>query len=100
MKALLIQGYEGMKKVEEAVAFAKANLEKITLIPQADVSWYPPIKNPGKICGVAMNNSASNDRKISAPDHPAFFLKPPSCLIGHNESIRIRRYLSTRWLQT
>ena len=39
-----------------------------------------------------MNNSASNARKISAPDHPAFFLKPPSCFIGHRETIRIRRY--------
>lgn len=55
-------------------------------------AWYPPIRRPGKICAVAMNNSASNPRKISAPDHPAFFLKPPSCLIGHLEPIRVRRY--------
>ena len=39
-----------------------------------------------------MNNSASNERKISAPDHPAFFLKPASCLIGHKEPILIRSY--------
>jgi 2-keto-4-pentenoate hydratase/2-oxohepta-3-ene-1,7-dioic acid hydratase in catechol pathway len=57
-----------------------------------DVQWYPPIRRPGKICGVAMNNSASNERKISAPDHPAFFLKPSSCLVGHNQPIRIRQY--------
>src|SRR5262249_33287459 len=37
-------------------------------------------------------NSASNERKVSAPDHPAFFLKPSSCLVGHNEPIRIRSY--------
>ncbi len=30
---------------------------------------------------MALNNSASNSRKISAPEHPAFFLKPPSCLV-------------------
>ena len=63
-----------------------------TAIPAADVTWYPPVRRPGKICAVAMNNSASNERKISAPDHPAFFLKPPSCLIGHREPIRIRPY--------
>src|SRR5690606_22371655 len=40
----------------------------------------------------AMNNSASNERKISAPDHPAFFLKPSSCLVGHLAPIRVRRY--------
>jgi len=54
------------------------------------VTWRPPVPDPGKICGVAMNNSASNERKISAPDHPAFFLKPPSCLVGHGQPIRVR----------
>jgi len=58
----------------------------------ADVAWRPPVPRPGKICAVAMNNSASNERKISAPDHPAFFLKPASCLVGHLEPIRVRPY--------
>lgn len=57
-----------------------------------EIVWQPPVPNPGKIIGVAMNNSASNARKISAPDHPAFFLKPASCLIGHMDSIRVRTY--------
>jgi 2-keto-4-pentenoate hydratase/2-oxohepta-3-ene-1,7-dioic acid hydratase in catechol pathway len=39
-----------------------------------------------------MNNSASNARKIKAPDHPAFFLKPASCLVGHLQPIRIHEY--------
>lgn len=59
-------------------------------IDLADVTWQPPIRRPGKICGIAMNNSASNTRKISAPDHPAFFLKPSSCLNGHGQPIRLR----------
>jgi 2-keto-4-pentenoate hydratase/2-oxohepta-3-ene-1,7-dioic acid hydratase in catechol pathway len=71
-------------------AVARAPLHAV--IPAGEVRWYPPVRRPGKICAVAMNNSASNERKISAPDHPAFFLKPPSCLIGHREPIRIRRY--------
>ncbi len=57
-----------------------------------DITWHPPIRRPGKICGVAMNNSASNERKISAPEHPAFFLKPASCLIGHRQAVEIRSY--------
>jgi 2-keto-4-pentenoate hydratase/2-oxohepta-3-ene-1,7-dioic acid hydratase in catechol pathway len=57
-----------------------------------DIEWHPPIRRPGKICGVAMNNSASNERKISAPEHPAFFLKPSSCLIGHKQAVEIRSY--------
>ena len=68
------------------------NDASIARIPAADVRWYPPVRRPGKICAVAMNNSASNERKISAPDHPAFFLKPASCLVGHREPIRVRPY--------
>lgn len=63
------------------------------LIPISKVdTWRPPVRRPGKICGVAMNNSASNSRKISAPNHPAFFLKPASCLVGHLQPIRIHEY--------
>ncbi len=61
-------------------------------IAPESVEWLPPIIDPGKICGVAMNNSASNARKISAPEHPAFFLKPSSSLVGHGQPIVIRRY--------
>jgi 2-keto-4-pentenoate hydratase/2-oxohepta-3-ene-1,7-dioic acid hydratase in catechol pathway len=66
--------------------------DTVARIPAAEVVWYPPVRRPGKICAVAMNNSASNERKISAPDHPAFFLKPASCLVGHREPIRVRPY--------
>jgi 2-keto-4-pentenoate hydratase/2-oxohepta-3-ene-1,7-dioic acid hydratase in catechol pathway len=61
-------------------------------ISTENITWHPPILRPGKICGVAMNNSASNERKISAPGHPAFFLKPASCLIGHQQAVEIRSY--------
>lgn len=60
-----------------------------------DIEWLPAIPRPGKILGVAMNNSASNERKISAPDHPAFFLKPSSCLVAHLQPIRIRPYFGS-----
>jgi 2,4-diketo-3-deoxy-L-fuconate hydrolase len=71
---------------------AATNSNSARTISCEDVEWHPPVRNPGKICGVAMNNSASNARKISAPDHPAFFLKPSSCLIGHGAPIRVRAY--------
>ncbi len=76
----------------EQVRQAATNAKQKEIIAIEDIDWRPPIPNPGKIIGVAMNNSASNARKISAPDHPAFFLKPASCLIGHQESIRVRAY--------
>ena len=75
-----------------ALDIARAALNTAQVIPARDVAWHPPVRRPGKICGVAMNNSASNARKISAPGHPAFFLKPASCLTGHRQPVRIRPY--------
>jgi 2,4-didehydro-3-deoxy-L-rhamnonate hydrolase len=79
----------GSLRAALAAARAGASVERIAV---AQVSWHPPVRRPGKICAVAMNNSSSNARKISAPEHPAFFLKPASCLVGHGQPIRIRRY--------
>jgi 2,4-diketo-3-deoxy-L-fuconate hydrolase len=75
-----------------ALGAFRARGEPAHRIAASDVTWRPPVRRPGKICGVAMNNSASNARKISAPNHPAFFLKPASCLVGHLQPIRIHDY--------
>jgi 2-keto-4-pentenoate hydratase/2-oxohepta-3-ene-1,7-dioic acid hydratase in catechol pathway len=88
----IIRGGEPLRQVLIAELEKIRGNDSVARIPAADVRWYPPVRYPGKICAVAMNNSASNERKISAPDHPAFFLKPPACLIGHREPIRVRPY--------
>jgi 2,4-diketo-3-deoxy-L-fuconate hydrolase len=85
---LITMGEEGILLAEKAVASA----DDSTLILTSDVNWLPPVPKPGKICGVALNNSASNSRKISAPEHPAFFLKPPSCLAAHLQPLLMRSY--------
>jgi 2,4-diketo-3-deoxy-L-fuconate hydrolase len=87
----LIAGGDAALAVLESVAekTRDAGLDALAVTPD---TWHPPVRRPGKILAVAMNNSASNERKISAPDHPAFFLKPPSCLIGHRNAVRIRPY--------
>jgi 2-keto-4-pentenoate hydratase/2-oxohepta-3-ene-1,7-dioic acid hydratase in catechol pathway len=90
MEDLIEKGDELLEKVERLLADSKGG--QSTLIHQEQANWLPPLTHPGKICGIAMNNSASNSRKISAPEHPAFFLKPASCLIGHNQPIQIRSY--------
>jgi 2,4-didehydro-3-deoxy-L-rhamnonate hydrolase len=90
MAELINSGKAGWHSVKEYYEKQAANQE--LLIPVAEISWLPPVTKPGKICGVAMNNSASNARKISAPDHPAFFLKPTSCLVGHLNPIVVRSY--------
>ncbi len=92
MLEVILGGAPLLQRLGAALANARAGSSAVPRIPLADVAWHPPVRQPGKICAVAMNNSASNERKVSAPDHPAFFLKPASCLIGHLEPIRIRRY--------
>jgi len=85
---LICQRDAGLKKVQDMIDAPTSQ----SSIPLDEIDWLPPVQLPGKICGIAMNNSASNNRKISAPDHPAFFLKPSSCLRGHKETITVRSY--------
>ena len=92
MSAVIRAGQAFLTAIDAALGNFTEHPDRTKLIPIAGVTWYPPVRNPGKICGIAMNNSASNERKISAPDHPAFFLKPASCLAGHLQAIRIRPY--------
>ncbi|HVS24978.1 MAG TPA: fumarylacetoacetate hydrolase family protein [Gammaproteobacteria bacterium] len=91
MRDLIRSGPPLLHALHAALDVAR-NARSVERIPASAVRWHPPVRRPGKICAVAMNNSASNERKISAPDHPAFFLKPASCLVGHGEPIRIRSY--------
>jgi 2-keto-4-pentenoate hydratase/2-oxohepta-3-ene-1,7-dioic acid hydratase in catechol pathway len=84
----IIMGEEGLSLASEALSSAV----EAAIIPEEQVIYLPPVPRPGKICGVALNNSASNSRKISAPDHPAFFLKPASCLVGHLQPVVVRSY--------
>ena len=92
MTGLIRAGRKFLDELEAALEIAREDAGKVQTITAQDVTWHAPVRNPSKICGVAMNNSASNERKISAPEHPAFFLKPASCLTGHEQPIRIRPY--------
>ena len=92
MLALIEAGEEGQAFLRAARAFAEKEPGKLATIDIADIVFHPPVRRPSKICGVALNNSASNERKISAPDHPLFFLKPASSLVGHNQPIEVYDY--------
>ena len=49
------------------------------IIGMEQVTWRPPVPSPGKICGVAMNNSASNERKNLRAGTPGIF--PEACFL-------------------
>lgn len=88
----LIMGGAGALAALARAATASTPPSGASVIPLAEVTWHPPVRRPGKIVGVAMNNSASDARKISAPRHPMFFLKPRSSLLGHLQELEVRSY--------
>ena len=87
----LIAGGEAALDAARRLLEAASARPEVARIATADIAWLPPVVRPGKICGLALNNSASDARKISAPDHPMFFLKPATCLVGHRQPIVARR---------
>jgi 2-keto-4-pentenoate hydratase/2-oxohepta-3-ene-1,7-dioic acid hydratase in catechol pathway len=91
MLSLINAGPRTLEALRNAIA-APGLSNAVSLIPTSEVRWHPPVRRPGKIVGVAMNNSASDARKISAPQHPMFFLKPRSALLGHLNELEIRSY--------
>ena len=92
MIALIEQGEDGRALLRDAGQFAREHRAQIRPIAVADIHWHPPVRRPAKICGIALNNSASDARKISSPNHPLFFLKPASCLVGHRELIEVHDF--------
>lgn len=91
MLSLIGCGSEWLAELS-GLASAKTLPTGASCISLDEVRWHPPVRNPGKIVGVAMNNSASDARKISAPPHPMFFLKPQTSLLGHLNEIEVRSY--------
>lgn len=87
----LIEGWDAFAAPVRAAAQRIETLA-VRAVAQDEATWRPPVRRPGKVVGVAMNNSASDARKISAPDHPMFFIKPSTSLLGHGEDIPVRSY--------
>jgi 2-keto-4-pentenoate hydratase/2-oxohepta-3-ene-1,7-dioic acid hydratase in catechol pathway len=92
MLALIESGDEGRRLLAGARDRVSRSPDAVEKIDPAAVTWHPPVRRPSKILGIALNNSASDERKISAPDHPLFFMKPASSLVGHRDEIVVHDY--------
>lgn len=92
MITLIESGDDGRRLLTAAANYAADNPDTIEGIDPADVEWHAPVRRPAKILCIALNNSASDARKISAPEHPLFFMKPASCLVGHGGEIVVHDY--------
>ena len=92
MLSLIRAGAPALAALGRLGAAVAADPARVAPVDAAQLRWLPPVPHPGKILAVAMNNSASDARKISAPSHPMFFLKAPTCLLGHREALIVRPY--------
>jgi 2,4-diketo-3-deoxy-L-fuconate hydrolase len=92
MITLIESGDDGRRILAAAANYVADNPDSIEGIDPADIEWQPPVRRPSKILGIALNNSASDARKISAPEHPLFFMKPASSLVGHGGEIVVHDY--------
>lgn len=57
---------------------------------QSAVRWLPPVRRPSKVIGVAINNMMGQKVAFRPFADPAFFLKPPSSLVGHGEPVVVK----------
>jgi 2-keto-4-pentenoate hydratase/2-oxohepta-3-ene-1,7-dioic acid hydratase in catechol pathway len=87
MLELIEAGPELWRTLREAALRASVDPRGLTRYPVDGVEWYAPLRNPSKICCLALNNSANAERIMSGPKHPAMFVKPASALIGHRGQI-------------
>ena len=95
MRELIGFGTIGLESVRFVLFQSERYPHRVKPIPLSEIEWLPPVKRPGKVVCVALNNSTMNERKIQAPDHPIYFLKPSSCLVGHGQPIELYDYYGT-----
>lgn len=66
-----------------------AHVSPHILAADGDIIWAAPEPSPSKIVGVALNNNVFQYLASNKMAAPAFFLKPPSALLGHRGDIEI-----------
>lgn len=84
MRALIAGGAAELERAAKAVAAAQKAAARIAL---GGADWRPPITDPSKVIGVAMNNRGIRKEAHKEPTVPSYFLKPPSCLLGHGKKV-------------
>lgn len=88
MIGLIERGTAGLEEIQTALREPNPD----AIIPSSAVIWHPPVRQPRKILCVAMNNASSNARKLSAPNHPLYFNKVSTSLVGHQQPIVVYDY--------
>ena len=66
---------------------AKLKPESVEGFEPETIDWAPPMPNPSMVLNVPFNNRELMKKAHVDPGVPNFFLKPPSCMIGHGKPI-------------
>jgi 2-keto-4-pentenoate hydratase/2-oxohepta-3-ene-1,7-dioic acid hydratase in catechol pathway len=83
MVGLLASGKAGLAAAAKAVKAAKAKA-----VVKGKISYLPPIPNPPKIICVGLNyRDHAAEATMKVPDHPVFFLRVPTTLVGHGQPL-------------
>lgn len=81
-----------LEQEEEAVSSLASAWQAAQLLEGFEPSaaeWLPPVRGY-KIVSCAINNAGVAKLATVVPEHPPFFLKPTSSMIGHGQAIVIR----------
>ncbi|MGE3872448.1 MAG: fumarylacetoacetate hydrolase family protein [Parvibaculaceae bacterium] len=60
------------------------------LIGLDHIEWLPAVARPSKVFCTVVNNPELVEHAIRVPDHPIYYTKPNSALLGHRQPIEIR----------
>ncbi|MFP4588582.1 MAG: fumarylacetoacetate hydrolase family protein [Candidatus Acetothermia bacterium] len=79
---------EGSSQVLQGkMSDGEAVITEDTEYPLSEVTLLPPV-HPSKVVCVALNyRGHAEETNSPVPDRPSFFLKPPSAVVGPNQSI-------------
>jgi acylpyruvate hydrolase len=103
MIGLLRGGDTSLRAAQQAVAFARSQLEVSgkTLNRQGivyatdDISLLPPVVRPGKVICLGLNyRDHAAESGMAVPEYPVLFHKVAGSLIGHNQPIVVPRISS------
>jgi len=92
MTAFLAEGDAARRRAEEAVAFARTDRGRKTRTTRRDAVLLPVVTRPPKVICVGLNyRDHAEETGAKIPEHPVFFSKFTSCLIGDRAPIVVPR---------
>jgi acylpyruvate hydrolase len=88
----LTEGGDARRRAEEAVTFSRAGSAPGVRVVRRGLSLLPVVPRPPKVICVGLNyRDHAEETGMKIPDHPVFFSKFTSCLIGAGQPIVLPR---------